>query len=94
MLTLLHGEQYACDRCDVFPILYLVFVCRAFLFLCHSGNGEALLLIAALEAATVGSKSAQAVPVVQALKEYTLKNGFEHVRQKASNCVVSQPKTA
>ena len=72
----------------------IMFVCRAFLFLCHSGNGEALLLIAALEAATVGSKSAQAVPVVQALKEYTFKNGFEHARQKASNCVASQSKTA
>ena len=71
-----------------------IYVCRAFLFLCHSGNGEALLLIAALEAATVGSKCPQAVPVVRALKEYTVKNGFKHARQKTSNCVVSQSKTA
>ena len=74
--------------------IFLYFVCRAFLFLCHSGNGEALLLIAALEAATVGSRSPQAVPVVRALREYTVKNGFMHARQKTSKCIVSQSKTA
>jgi hypothetical protein len=54
---------------------------KAYLFLCHSGNGEVLLNIARMEAAAVGAGSAQAVAVVKAIEEFALKKSFSYVRQ-------------
>ena len=59
------------------------FVCRAFLFLCRSGNGEILLHIASLEATTSGQTSS-ALAVVEAVSTFSFKNSFQHVRQRMS----------
>ena len=54
---------------------------RAYLFLCHSGNGQVLLNIAIMEASAVSSDSVQATAVVKAVEEFAKEKCFSYVRQ-------------